>query len=156
MATPIDGPGLSSAYTWASKFGYVVWNKSQGDPDHNATTEEKTLLFTGGVTYFITFNSGFEQASYVQFEPLAYNGTSFVGANINEDYVDELVGKIIMPSQTGTDPSADPHPAISIDTVLFTLNEFYFAAIQLVDDNTYPRYWYVGIDSIEGFADQGP
>jgi hypothetical protein len=159
MADPIDGPSLSSSdYTWGSKFGFVIWNRLPGDPLHCATTEQETLLFTGGVEYYFTFNSGFEQASYVRFEPLAYDGTSYVGAYINEDYAEELVGKIITPSQTGGDPSwSDPHPPISIEPGLFEYSEdFPVGAFQMVANNTNPRYWIAGIDSIDGFTDQGP
>ena len=158
MATPIDGAGLSSSdYTWGSKFGWVVWNGGlvEDNLNQNATTEQDTMLFTGGVNYFFQFISGFETNSYLTFEPLVSDGTTMI-ANINEDYQTELVGYAITPTQTGEDTYADPCPAQMIDPLLFIYDETYFMTRQPVANNTYPRYWYYGIDSIEGFNDYGP
>lgn len=156
MATPVDGPDLSpSDYTWESKFGHVIWNGGAGEDNQNATTEQDTLLFTGGVNYFFQFFSGFETNSYLTFEPLVSDGTTMI-ANINEDYQTELVGYVITPKQTGDDPFADPCPPQVIDPLLFVYDETYFQTRQPVTNNTSPRYWYFGIDSIDGFNDYGP
>lgn len=155
MAEPVDGQtDYPNEMTWGRRFGWVIWPGGFGGVIHNATTEQDTLLFTGGVNYTFTFESAFESASYARFEPLTVGEPS---VNINEDYVDEFVGETITPDQTGDDPYADPHPPFAIEPGLFVFSEdFPYGAFQMVANNTYPRYWYAGIDSISGFNDYGP
>jgi hypothetical protein len=146
MADPIDGPGLgSSDYTWGSKFGWVQWTNNQdGDPKPefaNATTTEKTLLFTGGPNYRFGFNGGVDNVPYISIESTAVNST----------YLPELIGSMLTPGGQGLPIVPDgprPGPDFAMDADLFD------NGIQYVTDLPGPSYYYYGVDDIEGFVDQ--
>lgn len=151
MATPIDGPGLSASdYTWGSKFGWVQWRNNQDGPEKpelaNATTEQKTLLFTGGMNYVFNFDGGFDNAPTIFLDPIGINLT----------YAEELTGTTFIPGGQGLPPSppspggrsAIPAPPTAMDYTLFT------DGYQYIDSAEFPDYWYSGVDGVDGFVDQ--
>lgn len=141
MATPLDGPGPSASdYTWGSKFGWVQYS------DANATTEEGTLLFTGGGNYYFDFNGGVDNTPFFS---LPYS------IGLNDTYFDELVGKNITPAGQSLPIVPDgprPGPVTAMTADLFTSPDF----VQYITDLPGPEYYYYGVEAVEGFTNQGP
>jgi hypothetical protein len=152
MATPLDGPDVNSSdRTWGSKFGWVQWKNNQDGPEKpesaNATTEQKTLLFTGGENYGFDFDGGFDNAPTIFL---------YSAVGINSIYAEELTGKTFTPGGQGLPPSppspggrsAIPAPPTAMDYTLFT------DGFQNIDSAEFPDYWYSGVDGVQGFVDQ--
>jgi hypothetical protein len=148
MATPIDGPDLSvNLSTWACKFGYATWTKWVDSSQAQATTVEKTLLFTGGGNYSFGFNGGLDNQSFIEFGPA--NG-------INSDYVPEFVGETFYPGGQGQPPetigsyTAYPAPPQTMTEDLFT------TGVQNVDNSvpTNSTFWFYNVDAVDGLTDQ--
>jgi hypothetical protein len=147
MATPIDGPTISQFdSTWGCKFRYVTWTKWVDSSQAEATTVEKTLLFTGGFVYNFSFNGGFDNQSFIEFGP----------ANLmNSDYIPEFVGKQFYPGGQGQPPeivgtyTAYPCPPQTMTEDLFV------TGIQYVDNSEEPKtYWFYNVDAVDGLTDQ--
>lgn len=142
MATPIDGPYLSASdYTWGSKFGFVAWEEEE------ATTDEGSLLFTGGGNWGFFFYGGYDGQAFLQLSTI--NGVSDV-------YVAELTGTIVYPYGQGMPPSPPgpggryvvTHPPIVTDSA------FWENGGMNVDNATFPASWRDGVEGVEGFTAQ--
>ena len=148
MATPIDGPGLTAPLsTWGSKFRYVTWTKWVDYSQAQATTVEKTLLFTGGTIYSFAFEGGLDSQARILFDPA--NG-------MNADYIPEFVGETFYPGGQGQPPetigsyTAYPAPPQTMTEDLFT------TGVQNVDNSepTNSTFWFYNVDAVDGLTDQ--
>jgi hypothetical protein len=147
MATPIDGSGLSvNLSTWGCKFRYVTWTKWDSS-QAQATTVEKTLLFTGGMIYNFAFEGGFDSQARILFDPA--NG-------MNADYIPEFVGETFYPGGQGQPPETSgiytiyPAPPQTMTEDLFT------TGVQNVDNSepTSTTWWFYNVDAVDGLTDQ--